>query len=292
MITRWSFSSLKKFETCPYQFHLELVEKIPKLPPPADSPMLRGSEIHEKIENHITGKVIMLPATKINNPVVERCAMLYPQGNVEIEVGWAFTQNWQPTDWNADNAWLRARLDVFTRWDTHKAEIIDWKTGTSRYKDVAHTQQMQLYSVCAKAKYPELTEIETALVYVDEKGANRINHFVPDQIERFQIAFHRRAMRMTTATELTPKPSIWSCKFCDYGTNTGNGACEYDQFAEAPLRPPVGNCAVSMELPERIPRGRPWDRQNTKCYRVSASTQAQRLALQSADLRPEIDPGA
>ena len=57
-IKAWSFSTLTKFEECPYRVYLNKVEKIPE---PSGSAADRGTAIHTLAEDYVQGFVGELP---------------------------------------------------------------------------------------------------------------------------------------------------------------------------------------------------------------------------------------
>ena len=150
----WSFSSLKEFERCPYSIYLGRVERSPKPAPADDSPLLRGEVIHKEAEAFIQGTGPLTKNLKKVEDILTHFQEAFGEGRVEIEQNWFFDVDWRPTDWNGKTCIVKA--DAVERVNETSAHFVDWKSGKSWGKEVAHTQQSQLYAVATLMRYPEL----------------------------------------------------------------------------------------------------------------------------------------
>lgn len=221
----WSFSALKTFEKCPHETYLARVEKLPRPEPKEDSPLLRGEIVHKDAEAYIRGEGEITKQLKKVADVLEVCRQAYDEGRVELEQNWFFDREWRTTDW--DNKWCYAKLDYFEHETTmNSAHVIDWKTGKSYGKEIAHTQQGQLYAIAAFMRYTELLTVRVTFWYTDEgKQSSRV--YNRTMLPQLIASFTARAERMLTATSFPPKPNRTNCKFCDFGPNNGTNACAY-----------------------------------------------------------------
>jgi len=241
LLKTWSFSSLKSYEACPLRLQYSRVDKIPRAELPPDNPMMRGSRLHEEIEKYIlTGEEIP-SKLKYDGELIEESRQQFLAGKAQTELSWAFDNQWRLVPSDDPNLWLRAILDVFIRESETEAWVIDWKSGKSWMKDVAHHQQAQLYTVCAFRACPELETIKTSFVYIDEKGKTTHRQYTRDQARNIEITYHNRAVRMTNATTLPPKPTEMTCRYCDFGMSFGNSHCKYDVFRPDCIRPATGH---------------------------------------------------
>lgn len=249
-IKSWSFSALQQYERCPYSAKLARIDKLPRPELGDDHPMIRGSRIHTEIENFIrTGEAIPTPL-KYQKDLIQQARDEFLAGNALIEEDWAYDKEWELADWSSSEAWLRAKLDAMWFEPEHTAWIVDWKSGKSWNKEVAHTQQGQLYSVCAFRRFPDLQKVKASFVYVDEpKTKDTPKIYTREQAQTFEISFHNRAVRMTSDTEFHPKPTQMNCRWCDFGTNAGTGACPYDRFLAEPREPETGRYRIPNRRP-------------------------------------------
>lgn len=227
-IKSWSFSALRDFEACPYRAYLAKVERAPQ-PDHSDDPkhpLVRGDRVHQEAEAYIRGEG---PLTKDLRKFGEHFGELrerFAGGHVEVEQKWGFNHYWQPVEWTDRDAWARIIADVVDHIDATVARVEDHKTGKSMGKEVAHTQQTQLYAVAAMLRYPELEIVEAQLNYLDE-GKTRTKRYQRDAVMHFLERWTQRGVKMTTAMVFKPKPNKGKCRFCPFGTENGTGYCSF-----------------------------------------------------------------
>jgi hypothetical protein len=213
---RWSYSSLKSFERCPRLYKYQHLDRLPR--PPDSSPALeRGSRIHGLIEDYLLGRVEVL------DPMFSRFAEFIDEIKkskvVEIEGKWAVTKDWQPTDWDAPDAWWRGRLDAYVRKGKTVARVIDWKTG-GMYGD--NVDQMHLYAAVAFSRDPGLTRASTELVYLDHHEAS-IKSIPKTMGKHIKDEFGARVMKIERAKAFPTRPGR-HCNWCPYHKSKG-GPC-------------------------------------------------------------------
>jgi len=227
-ITSWSYSRAVVFESCRLRARLAYVDKIPEplraLPPgKSEHANDRGTRVHTAAEKYVTGTVELLPELASFSAEFTRANQLYKEGLVSVEGEWAFTQDWAPTAWMSNDAWLRMKLDVFVRLtDTH-AVVIDYKTGKKSGNEIKHAEQGQLYQLAAFMRYPELEEIDVEFWYTDQDDLTHMR-YTRDQGLRFFRGFDQRGKRITSEREFPPSPNAHNCRWCPYGPK-GTGHC-------------------------------------------------------------------
>jgi len=189
--------------------------------------MLRGSRIHEEVEQYISGVTDDFPSSgKKCRATLDYCRETYADGNVSVEEKWAFDEEWSPVGWFDGTVWLRAATDCTIMGDG-EAQIYDWKTGKSFGNEVKYMQQMQLYAVCAFMLYPDLSYADVTLGFLDD-GKLRTKSFERnDKIVKLLAKFTERGNRMTNCVDFRPSPSAINCKWCPFGPTElgGTGAC-------------------------------------------------------------------
>lgn len=221
----WSFSSLQVFEKCPYQAKLKYVDKIPE---PQNKFSERGTAIHNAAEAFVRGEVpTLIPELATFTGELHRLRELYAEGRVIVEQDWAHTASWDITDWRAEDAWLRLKLDFLVLVDDETGMVIDLKSGRKSGNEVKHAEQGQLYTGCTFSRYPKLKRIITEFWYSDQNDISQVV-YTPQQAARFLASFDKRGRKMTDAREFPPKPSIFNCKWCPYRPVDagGDGNCE------------------------------------------------------------------
>jgi len=227
-IKSWSFSALRDYESCPYRAYLAKVERapMPEIEDDPTHPLVRGDRIHKEAEAFIKGEGPLTKDLKKFEAHFKELQERYQNGAVEVEQQWGFNEFWQPVGWADRDTWVRIVADVVDHLDTTTARIEDHKTGKSFGKEVAHTQQTQLYAIAAMIKYPDLEIVEAQLNYLDE-GKNRAKRYHRDSLGQLLERWTRRGTKMTTATTFPPKPNKGKCRFCPFGTENGTSYCTY-----------------------------------------------------------------
>lgn len=221
-ITKWSFSALQTFESCPFRL---FVKRIKGVKEPSSEAMTRGNEIHDLAESYVRGQILELPKEleKFEDEFI-KLRDEFADGNVECEENWGFDKEWQVTEsWYDKNTWAMIKLDAFVREDDLSATVIDYKTGKKWGNELKHGQQGITYVIAAFARYPELEVIEYQFWYLD-KGETLSKRFNRKQIGLIAPRFNQRALALTQATEFPPTPSKTNCKWCP---NKDNGECDY-----------------------------------------------------------------
>lgn len=229
-IRRWSFSALREYERCPHAIYLARVEKAPRPDFSNDPkhPLVRGNRVHKEAERFIRGEGPLTKDLQKLRPTLDELRAAYADGRVEVEQLWAFNRQWQTTDgdWENPEHWATVICDAVEHQDG-VIIITDWKTGKSFGKEVAHTQQMQLYGIAGFLRYPSVEVIEVRLGYLDE-GKLKTRRYTRAALPQMLPSWEQRARRLTNALVFPPKPNRGNCRFCDFSRNgQGSGACAY-----------------------------------------------------------------
>lgn len=229
-ITAWSYSRWTTYEDCPLKAKLKFVDRLPE---PGSSAMDRGSAIHALAEQHATGRMSGKPEEKLKAEAFreEFEKVILPgfkkefaeakKGNPKAEQEWAFTANWQPTDWFGGGAWCRVKTDlVFTR--KKELVIVDHKTGKRR--DSHHTQ-LSLYAMAGFLMYEEVENIRTELWYLDDGKPIKTETYERSELGDILDAWEARTTPMLNDTIFAPKPSR-ACSWCHFRKENG-GPCKF-----------------------------------------------------------------
>lgn len=228
LIPNWSASSLAQFEKCPYSLYLSRVLKSPRPEPAHDSPLVRGTRIHQEAEDYTRGALTDMPRSlaKFGEKFIDLREQ-YAAGKVRVEENWGLTRQWQPTEYLGKDCWALIKLDALIELEDGSVQVVDHKTGKSMGKEVSHGWQTQIYAAGALAMYPETKLIKTSLWYLDE-GKERNKVYTPDMVRALRHRLEVRADKLTGAVALPPKPNRSNCRWCDFGPNNGGtGACPY-----------------------------------------------------------------
>jgi hypothetical protein len=229
LIPTTSFSSLSNFEKCPWHLYLTKIEKCPDVAGPAAQ---RGTEIHDKAENYITGKTIddEIPKELVKfETLFKDMRSRYSDGAIHVEEDWGFTRDWEKTGYYAKDVWLRMKLDALDMESPTSAQVYDWKTGRKFGNEVKHGQQALLYVIGTFALFPELEYIKSNMVYTD-KGEIMTTGYSRDQAMLFFDRFNLRFNQATTCIDFKPTPNATSCRWCPHAKvqeGLDNPACQW-----------------------------------------------------------------
>lgn len=224
-IKSWSFSRLSDFETCAYRAKLKVIDRLPEperplKPGQTEHANDRGTRIHTECENYVKGAGEFPIEAKHFKPEFNALQSLYAKGLVSLEGEWGFDRNWKPCDYKV--AWLRVKLDVGVLLTPKRLVVIDHKTGRKFGNEIKHSEQATLYGLTGAIRYPQVTEIDTELWYLDQDELTHDARPVSKWLY-FMKLFNNRGLKMTNATVFEPNPSKFACQYCPYR----NEGCEY-----------------------------------------------------------------
>ena len=211
-ITRWSYSRLGTYESCPKKAYYRYIKKVPEEQHPAAE---RGIKIHNLAEQYIKGEIEEVPRELyLFYEGFEQLKEGYNEGEVSVEEQWAFNLSWEKTEWNGEDTWGRYIIDAFVKQGNY-AKVIDFKTGRFKDNNEGYKKQCSLYASCVLKRFPELEKIDAELWYLDHHKITRF-HFEREELIEAKEKFHKRAISMTTDTEFKTTPSEFACRFCSF----------------------------------------------------------------------------
>jgi len=228
MIPAWSYTRLSDFESCAALYWYRYVSKM--FPFVENQHTRRGNDVHGAIEKRIVDAQIELTQslrpgqlTPDNISWVEAMIQMYTgnglgglnSSKLEVEYECAITKDFQPCDWRAKDCWHRAKLDLYVEsLDGKHALIVDWKTG--RHYPSKVVDQGSDYSMVAMALNPNLGDVETHFVYVDNKDVV-VHQYRRSDYPILRAQFEERVSELHDAhstNSFPPRPSKDACRFC------------------------------------------------------------------------------
>lgn len=155
----YSYSALKQFETCPRQFYE--VRVLKKHPRQETEATIWGTQVHLAAEEYIRdGKAFEFDFPGQDTVV----ALSKLQGEKHCELEMAVNDKLEPVAFGDPTAMLRGIADVVVIKED-RAFTGDWKTGGSKYPDVA---QLELMALFLFAKFPEIQKSHGALLFLKD----------------------------------------------------------------------------------------------------------------------------
>ena len=213
----WSYSRLKTYEDCPAKYKFRYVDRhvvSPRPSPAAD----RGSEIHEKAENYLLGNVPIYPPELQQ---VSGHAMLLKTHKAIPEHKIGVKSDWSISDYNDPDVYIRAIFDIVYQ-DGTVLHIQDWKTG--KVYDT-HEQQMKDYAAIGLSIHPDVTEVRTRLIYIDQGVVTPTKAFPTNHIVSLRELLKGR-IQQAEDEKVFPTRQGRACRFCDFAKKN-DGPCKF-----------------------------------------------------------------
>jgi len=212
MPKRWSYSSLSTYESCPAKWHYGYILGHEFVPSPA---MVRGTRLHLDCENYLKGNITIIPyelkkvALKLEN--------LRIKGGKSEET-WLLGMDWKPCK---GEPWIKSIIDVHYV-ESGVLHVTDFKSGRE-YPE--HREQLELYGLMGLNIYPEVKRVEYDALYLDAGYYSNEGSILRGDIAQAKIErWTSRAIRIFEDKQFLPRPSLMSCRFCDYSHKKG-GPC-------------------------------------------------------------------
>ena len=215
---RLSYSGWKTWDTCAKKYHYSYDLKLPRKPMDHDSPAARGTRIHGSIDKYLEGKADAV------HPEIQKKYGLWFQGLRDAdhellpEHKFAFTPDWEPTQFNSPGAAWRGLLDLYVKPDI---EIFEWKTG-GIYDE--HEYQAELYGLTALTLHPNLPQVTITNVYFDKYKTKKRTYSQVD-LGGLQAMWTQRRQDVIQDT-IRPENPGWYCRYCDY-SKRNDGPCRF-----------------------------------------------------------------
>jgi hypothetical protein len=216
MPTRWSYSSVTTYESCPAKWKYSYLDNLPYAPSAA---MARGSRLHSDCEGYVKGELMVLPfeLKKVALRIED-----YKQKGAKAEEVWLLDRNWKPVGSPA-MAWSKSIVDV--HWFDSAGTVLhvcDYKSGRE-YPE--HRDQLKLYATMGLCTFPAVKRAEYHALYLD--GGHTSNEGAllrGDMLDNSIKEWTSRAIRIFEDKQFLPNPG-GACKWCDYSAKKG-GPCE------------------------------------------------------------------
>lgn len=220
----YSYSRMATFKKCPQKFKFAYVDKL-DIPFVPSAPMIRGSAIHDTLEQFMLGHAEMLHP-EIHEHYGQYFFSLREEhkGHLEPEAKWGISWDMTPCEYDAEDCMVRGYMDLrFVTPDEPIADVFEYKTG-KRYPE--HTHQQWLYGVATLAKHPILQGVNVTAIYLDQKKNNKI-YYPNSMMFEYRPALIREIMEIenTAPEDMIPTPHFM-CRYCQFSKGNG-GPCQF-----------------------------------------------------------------
>ena len=157
-----SYSRVSTFKKCPAQFEALYVDK--SVVDHGNDATRYGNRVHKQLEMYgTTADVAELTNESIKwKSLVDK--LRAHEGDKYYEFKMAIDEDCTPCGWFDDEVWFRGIADVLIV-NGNKAYCADWKTGKSRYEDVA---QLRVFVCLIMFHFPEVTQVRADFFWLVE----------------------------------------------------------------------------------------------------------------------------
>lgn len=204
--TPWSFSVLTMFEQCRKKYyHLKVTKDVKD----SDSSFSKeGKEVHDAMfKRVINGVPLPLPIRQYEK-IAARFAGTKGEKHGEMKL--CLNKKFEPVDWFASDAWVRAIVDLLiVRGDT--AIIVDWKTGKKR----VDWTQLKLTAAVLSRLMPEINNFKLVFVWLRNSDVSS-ESISKGEIRGLWTDLLPRVKAIELAKQTTEFPATESglCRFC------------------------------------------------------------------------------
>lgn len=197
----WSYSSLKKFKTCPKQYAEVKVFKNFKEPPFTEA-TLYGTNFHEAAEHFVRDGKPLPDAFAYVKPHLDALRSVPGEKLCEYKMG--LTKDLAPCEFDAPDVWCRGVADlIILNREKGVARVVDYKTGKSaKYADTA---QLELMALMIFKHFPEVRKVKGGLLFVVANDFKRAEY---DSTQ--ERNYWRQWMQDISRLEAALKNNVWN----------------------------------------------------------------------------------
>lgn len=212
----WSYSALNDYKNCPSKYaHARFYCTLPF----QETEALRwGNRVHKAAEMFLKG----VPHKDIDAllPVEEYVTAMLRSGcrlTAELEI--TLTEQFKPTTWFAEDAWLRAKLDVVIEKGNGAVGIYDFKTGKNIRNDPT---QLRLNAAALSIVRHDYQLFDGSFIWTAHKQVAKTNSITRKEIPSVWQEFLPAVEKMQKAWEDDNFPATPSglCPWCAVGNCT------------------------------------------------------------------------
>ena len=173
MAITWSYSSIKNFQQCPKKYyHLNVAKDIKES---SNTALVYGNEVHKAAEKYIKNNEPLPQSFAYIQDVLDALNRIPGEKHCELRLGLAKEgEEYKPCEFFSDNVWWRGIVDLLIV-QKDVAFMIDYKT--SKNAKYADTKQLDLLATAIFVHFPEVNQINSALIFVVSNEFVKRTHF-------------------------------------------------------------------------------------------------------------------
>lgn len=216
----WSYSGMKKFESCPRQFfHVKVIKEYEE--PPTEATHY-GKEFHTAAELYVRDNVPLPKHFNFAKDVLDKLIAMPGDKLCEYEMG--ITEDFKPCSFDSPDAWYRGIADlIILDHDTGVARVVDYKT--SKNAKYADRGQLELMALAIFKHFPLIDTVKAGLLFVISKDFIKARYTL-EQEQELWAKWLKAHSRMKSAYETdtwNARPSGLCKKHCVVTSCPHNG---------------------------------------------------------------------
>lgn len=211
----WSYTSIQKFETCPYQWYCQYITKEIKFK--ETEAVIWGREAHEALDKRLKTNEMMSDRFKAYEPYAQAVQRI--EGNIYSEHELVVDKEGQQKGWWDKTAFMRGKADVFVDHQDGRGQILDWKTGS-----IKPSEELEFFTLITFKLYPTIEKIRTAFIWLKHKVKPTVQTYDRDTLSEINSKFFNKIEKIESALahDKFPKKRSGLCKnYC------GSISCEF-----------------------------------------------------------------
>ena len=206
-----SYSSLKMYENCPKRYYHQRITK--EVSDSGSEATRYGERVHKALEERLLGDNVLSQETIQYEALCNSIAKMkeHPDfSELLLEEKLTVTEDFTPTGWWSDDAWLRSILDVLVLFKD-KAIVMDWKTGKRR----PDFTQLEMFALQVFSHFPHIDRVTTSFVWLKDMKQDK-RSFCRDLSGEMQGHLSGRIDRINKSLENDDFPAKPSglCRWC------------------------------------------------------------------------------
>lgn len=206
-----SYSSLKMYENCPKRYYHQRITK--EVSDSGSEATRYGERVHKALEERLLDDNVLSQETIQYEALCNSIAKMkeHPDfSELLLEEKLTVTEDFTPTGWWSDDAWLRSILDVLVLFKD-KAIVMDWKTGKRR----PDFTQLEMFALQVFSHFPHINRVTTSFVWLKDMKQDKRSYCRELSFE-MQVDLNGRIDRINKSLENDDFPAKPSglCRWC------------------------------------------------------------------------------
>lgn len=198
-IIAWSYSRLSTFETCPYKFKREALDKA--YPFEETAAIAEGNRVHKALEERVRdGKPLTDQGLSHYEPLATKLESF--KGTKYFERQFAFNTKLVQVDWFDKRVWLRGAVDYYVK-HGNKIKALDYKTG----KQKPGFDQLELFAAMLMTVHPDVDEVDCRYIWLKTMTSTS-KTFIRDDLEAIWDKYRARS----EAIQVCNQNDVWQKK--------------------------------------------------------------------------------